>query len=249
MKVFSVVGYSLSGKTTTIEKILQELSKRRYSVGTVKEIHFEEFSIDKPDTNTYRHHQAGAELVTARGYYETDILFKEKLGLNEILKFYDQDYVILEGVEDFFVPKIITAKNLEEIEAKYDETAFMISGRVSEEIDEYRGMPVLNALEDLEEIVDLIEDKVFRPLPNLPPECCSACGFSCQELVARILADQSELAECLVLNNNSVKLSINGQEIKMVPFVQDILRNSVQAVVKELDGYQENATIEIKLEK
>lgn len=244
-----MVGVSLSGKTTTIENILQELSRRRYSVGTVKEIHFEDFSIDKPGTNTYRHHQAGAQLVTARGFYETDILFKEKLDVKEILKFYDYDYVILEGVEDFYVPKIITAITLEEIEEKFDETAFMISGRIADEIDEYKGLPVLNALEDIDEIVKLINDKVFRPLPNLSAECCSACGFNCQEMVARILKQKSSLDQCQVLNSNSVKLSINGQEIKMVPFVQDILSNSVQAVVKELDGYQENATIEIKINK
>ena len=41
MKVFSVIGISKSGKTTTIENIIKELRKRNYSVGSVKEIHFE----------------------------------------------------------------------------------------------------------------------------------------------------------------------------------------------------------------
>ena len=36
-------------------------------MGSVKDIHFEAFAIDTPGTNTYRHRQAGAELVTARG--------------------------------------------------------------------------------------------------------------------------------------------------------------------------------------
>ena len=36
---------------------------------------------------------AGSQLVTARGMYETDILFQEKLDMDEILKFYNHDYV------------------------------------------------------------------------------------------------------------------------------------------------------------
>jgi len=76
----------VTGKTTTIENVINELKKRRYSVGSVKEIHYEDFAIDKEGTNTYRHSQAGAELVTARGYNETDILYKERLSLQKILR-------------------------------------------------------------------------------------------------------------------------------------------------------------------
>ena len=48
MKLFSVIGITKSGKTTTIENIIRELRKRRYTVGSVKEIHFEAFAIDTP---------------------------------------------------------------------------------------------------------------------------------------------------------------------------------------------------------
>ena len=88
MKVFSVYGYSLSGKTTTIECLIKELNKRNDTVGTVKDIHYEEFALDTIGSNTDRHREAGAELVTARGLYETDILFKERLPIPDILKFY-----------------------------------------------------------------------------------------------------------------------------------------------------------------
>ncbi|HCS10941.1 MAG TPA: molybdopterin-guanine dinucleotide biosynthesis protein, partial [Clostridiales bacterium] len=54
MKVFSVIGITKSGKTTTIENIIKELRKRNYTVGSVKEIHFEEFKMDVEGTNTHR---------------------------------------------------------------------------------------------------------------------------------------------------------------------------------------------------
>ena len=87
MKVFSVVGITQSGKTTTIENIIKELRGRGYSVGSVKEIHFEEFAIDTEGTNTFRHKEAGSQLVTARGNYETDMLFQEKLHIDRLLSF------------------------------------------------------------------------------------------------------------------------------------------------------------------
>src|SRR5690554_4803402 len=118
MKVFSVFGVSKSGKTTTIEEIIKELSRRRYSVGSVKEIHFEQFTIDENGTNTDRHRKAGSQLVTARGLHETDVLFSKQLPVDKILQFYDHDFVILEGVTDFNVPKVICAHNKQEIDER-----------------------------------------------------------------------------------------------------------------------------------
>lgn len=159
MRVISVIGITESGKTTTIENIIKELKRRNYSVGSVKEIHYEEFQIDTEGSNTYRHKEAGSELVTARGYYETDILFQEKLSMEKILSFYNHDFVILEGVSESEFPKIITAHDIPGIEGKMDKTVFAISGRIGGEISQYKGLPVINSLTHIEDLVDLIEDK------------------------------------------------------------------------------------------
>lgn len=165
MRAISVIGISKTGKTTTIEKIIQELIKRGYSVGSMKDIHFHAFKMDPEGTNTDRHRKAGATLVTARGEYETDILFQEKLSINEILSFYDHDFVIMEGVRDSSVPKIVTASSADAIADRFDDTVFAISGVVSEDIREYKGLPAINALTDIERLVDLIEEKSFNILP------------------------------------------------------------------------------------
>lgn len=246
MKVFSVYGYTQSGKTTTIENIIKELKKRRYSVGSVKEIHFEQFEIDTKGSNTDRHKKAGAELVTARGYFETDVLFPEKLPMEKILRFYDQDYVVLEGVTDYNIPKILTAKSMEEIEERIDESVFAISGRMANEIDSYKGIPVINSIDNLEELVDLVEEKVFEKLPDFDPKCCMACGYDCRTLGVKILNGQASRDDC-VISKNKVKLFIDDKEIDMVPFVQDILSNVVEGVVSELDGYKKNAHIRVEI--
>ncbi|MGI6658193.1 MAG: molybdopterin-guanine dinucleotide biosynthesis protein MobB [Dethiobacteraceae bacterium] len=246
MKVFSVFGITKSGKTTTIENIIAELRKRRYSVGSVKEIHFEKFAIDTEGTNTDRHKKAGSQLVTARGIYETDVLFPRQLAINDILNFYDHDYVVLEGVTDTCAPKIVTAHNTEEVDERLDDTVFAISGRLANSMQEYRGLPVINPITEREKLVDLIEEKVFTRLPDVAPECCAACGMSCTELAAGILKGTAKREDC-VISDGSIILTIDGREIDIVPFVQKLLYNAVTGVAKELDGYRHNGEIVVKI--
>ncbi len=246
MKIFSVTGYTQSGKTTTIENIIKELKKRKYSCGSIKDIHFEKFKIDKEGTNTYRHGEAGSELVTARGYYETDILFPRKLSVEEILEFYSQDFVIMEGVTDYNLPIILCAQNEEEIEERLSDKVFVISGKISNSINEYKKIPVINAVEDTGKLVDFIEEKVFEKLPDYPPECCNKCGYDCRTLGARILQGLSKREDCVVSKRN-ITLKIGGKIIGMVPFVQDILSDVVNGMVKNLQGYRRGKTIEIKI--
>ncbi len=247
MKVFSVVGFSNSGKTHTVEKIIKELKRRRYSVGSVKEIHCQEFTIDQAGTDTYRHKKAGSELVTARGNHETDVLFQEKLKLDDILKNYNYDFVILEGVEDANIPKIITSHDEEGFLAKRDDLAFAVSGQISNTLDELQGLPVINALSNISKLVDLIEEKVYEKLPDFPGDCCRACGYDCRELGARILKGQSRRKDCL-LTKAKVNLTVGGHKIDMVPFVQKLLCNAVEGLAKELEGYQKGKKIVVEIE-
>ena len=246
MKVFSVVGITESGKTTTIENIIKELKKRGYSVGSVKEIHFEQFAIDTEGSNTYRHKEAGSQLVTARGYYETDILFQEKLSIEKILKFYDHDFVVLEGVIDANVPKIITAHNEKEVLERLDDMVFAISGKLSNTLEEFETLPVINTMNNVERLVDLIEEKVYDKLPDFPEECCDKCGYNCRQLGAMILKGQAKREDC-ILKESKVKLQIDGKDIDMVPFVQNILSNAILGVVKELEGYEKGKEITVRI--
>lgn len=58
--ILSVVGKSDSGKTTLLEKLLPELTRRGYKVATLKHHHQGNIDIDRPGKDSYRHRQAGA---------------------------------------------------------------------------------------------------------------------------------------------------------------------------------------------
>lgn len=246
MKVMSVYGYTQSGKTTVAETIISGLIARRYSVGSIKEIHYEQFHIDTEGTNTYRHKKAGAQLVSARGMSETDILYDVKLKLPDILKHYHHEYVICEGVTDYNLPKILCGKSIEELEERWEDGVFAISGVIAEQISEYRGLPVINVLKEPERLIKLVEEKVFELLPDVPVECCSSCGYDCRTLRDKILLGEAKREDCIE-SKGSVKLYIDGKPIKMVPFVQDILRNTCLGLISQFDGYEEESKIKIEI--
>jgi molybdopterin-guanine dinucleotide biosynthesis protein B len=243
MKVFTVYGTTQTGKTTTIENIIKELKKRGYSVGSIKEIHNEAFAIDTEGTNTDRHKKAGSELVTARGLYETDILFQNKLPVEDILKFYNQDYVVMEGVTDAAVPKIVCATTVEQIEEKLDDTVFAISGVISNELTEYKGIPIINSNTDIKTLTDLIEEKVFDKLPGL--DCGHCEGASCAGMVANILEGRATREDCVAFHEQ-IEVMVNNKKIHMIPFVQDIVKSVIVGALSTLKGYEEGE-ISIKI--
>jgi molybdopterin-guanine dinucleotide biosynthesis adapter protein len=60
--VFGITGWKNSGKTTLVTKLVAEFARRGLTVSTVKHAHHD-FDIDKPDTDSFRHRQAGATEV------------------------------------------------------------------------------------------------------------------------------------------------------------------------------------------
>lgn len=165
MKVFSIVGYSSSGKTTTAEAVIKELNRRGYTVGAVKESHHS-IRTDEEGTNTSRLRQAGASLVAGRSQNETHLFFDMRLPIERLMCFFDFDFVVLEGVSDINAPQIVTAIDMEGIEAKCNERTFAVSGVISERLQEYKGLPVINGISDAIKLVDLIEEKVDNWMPD-----------------------------------------------------------------------------------
>lgn len=243
MKVFTVLGLSKSGKTTTIEKLIAELKKRGYSVGTVKDIHFEAFTMDTEGKNTWRHRQAGADTVTARGIKETDILYKGNLPIYEILSHYKEDFVILEGVRDAVVPEL--AACAQDAVPEISPLTIAVSGCFANtHSGTYEGLPIINGIKNTATLADLIEKKVPELLYDMDEECCSLCGSNCRKFLEKVLKGEKDILEC-VLKNPKISLTVDGAEVPMVPFVERILRNAVLGVVSELKGYKKDASIKV----
>ncbi|MEA2104621.1 MAG: molybdopterin-guanine dinucleotide biosynthesis protein B [Candidatus Cloacimonadota bacterium] len=247
MKVFSVSGYHHTGKTRLVVELIKELKKRGHRVVSIKDIHFEDFAMETEGTNSYQHWEASNDVVFARGINETYQIWHRQLSLNEMLEHLNADYVVIEGMKKVAVPRILCAKDHEQIDELLDETIFAISGKFADKHFTYKNLKVYNSREDIQEIADMVEKKVFEVLPLPVPECCGECGFSCYEMVGKILKGEKTRKDCVMDNDKKIELRINGKEMKIVPFVQRMFRDVIIGMVKNLKGY-EKGQIELKVD-
>jgi len=103
----AIVGSSDTGKTTLIEKLIPELKRRGYTVGTVKHTHHG-FKMDKQGKDTWRHQAAGADTVVAVSPRRIALVKSSLLdSLESALPFLDdRDIVLAEGFKGGNCPKI-----------------------------------------------------------------------------------------------------------------------------------------------
>src|SRR5512146_1371847 len=98
--VVSVVGKSNVSKTTFLEKLIPELVRRGYRVGTVKhDVHG--FELDTPGKDTWRHALAGSRAVTISGPNKVAVLLgvEREATLDEVVELIEGqvDLVLTEG--------------------------------------------------------------------------------------------------------------------------------------------------------
>ncbi|MEL6980761.1 MAG: molybdopterin-guanine dinucleotide biosynthesis protein B, partial [Pseudomonadota bacterium] len=110
MKLFGVVGWKNSGKTTLVERLVAETVNRGLSVSTVKHAHHA-FEIDHEGKDSWRHRAAGArEVLVSSGLRWA--LMSELRGAPEpplsamLAKLGPVDLVLIEGYKRDRHPKI-----------------------------------------------------------------------------------------------------------------------------------------------
>jgi molybdopterin-guanine dinucleotide biosynthesis adapter protein len=110
--IISIVGFSKSGKTRLIEKMIPILNLKGYAVGVIKHAGHG-FSLDRPEKDSCKMQEAGAEGVVLVGsgqigflgkIDESDPLLVDRL---EQTFFSDKDIVLTEGFKKGDKPKIV----------------------------------------------------------------------------------------------------------------------------------------------
>ena len=110
------IGYQNSGKTTLVEKVIAELTRRGLRVGSLKHHGHHGFDIDVPAKDTWRHHQAGSKhvgLICATRWAEyADTREEDEMSARELLSRYnDVDVVIIEGYKTEGFDNIVVARS------------------------------------------------------------------------------------------------------------------------------------------
>lgn len=100
-RVIGVAGFKNAGKTTLVEKLVSELTRRGHRISTVKHAHHS-FDIDHEGRDSFRHRKAGASEVAVVSRHRWAIIHESREdaepSLEEILaKLAPCDLVIVEG--------------------------------------------------------------------------------------------------------------------------------------------------------
>jgi molybdopterin-guanine dinucleotide biosynthesis protein B len=162
-KVISLVGKSNSGKTTLLEKIVKELTRRGYSIGTIKhDTHG--FEIDYPGKDSYRHFHAGSQMTLISGPNQIALVKRldKPLALDATIKLFFKphklDLIITEGFKRENKPKIEIVRKAVSTEPICRTKGDLLVALVSDtKIKDY-SVPQFG-LNEIKKIVNFIESK------------------------------------------------------------------------------------------
>jgi molybdopterin-guanine dinucleotide biosynthesis protein MobB len=156
------VGRSNTGKTTLIEKLIIELRRRGYRVGTIKH-NSHGFEIDHEGKDSWRHKKAGAQVTVIASPHRVAVIedVNRDYELSELMDHYirDVDIILSEGFKKNPHPKIEVVRSglkHEPLCTREDNLIAVASDRPLE-----RGVPCLD-INDAGSIVNLIEDRFLK---------------------------------------------------------------------------------------
>lgn len=113
--VVSIIGKQNTGKTTLIGLVIPLLKRRGYRVGTIK-YNIPSFEIDYEGKDTYRHYQAGADVVSISSPKKLATIKRvdrRPPSIRDIIKtqYHDVDIVLVEGYKHWQYPYIEIQNN------------------------------------------------------------------------------------------------------------------------------------------
>ncbi len=229
--ILGFYGPSNSGKTETIVKLVKYFSDKNYIVATVKHIPGE-FSMDVEGKDTWKMGNAGAELVVASSDKENTFIFRNILDIRKMLQimnaFGDFDLILIEGFKS--IPWIRKVKFGDG--EKKENTVMDFDGNTDK---------LIAYIERELEI-----EKIVKKLPNFN---CGECGFkTCRDLAEKILTNEKRLEDCRYYNPDvMMHIEVNGREIYLSPFVQNIVRNTITGMLSSLKGVGKIETLNIRM--
>jgi molybdopterin-guanine dinucleotide biosynthesis protein B len=162
--IVSIVSKKDSGKTTLLEKLIPEISRRGYRIGTVKHDHHG-FDIDREGKDTWRHKQAGAATVVISSPKKMALIkdLDAEMELDEIVSrfFSDMDLVLTEGYKRGAKPQIEVFRRAAHEAPLHTKASRGTLVAVASDVDIDLGVPRFD-VNDVRAIADFIEDRFIK---------------------------------------------------------------------------------------
>ena len=214
MKIVSIVGRKNTGKTSLTVKVIEELTNRGYNVASIKHSHHS-IEMDKENTDTWKHKQAGSNLVVGVGS-TTFFNSRKEHDLNRILyllKHFDNfDFIIIEGYKTYNYPKIATSSDVVDKYTIKQVDSFTITEK------------------GVSDLADLIEEKGHDIIDTLFKK---NCGYNNGESIAQEIREGNIKTE--ELDDVTSYLSIDGKVIGLNRFVSEYFKQVNLGIINTLN--------------
>lgn len=168
--IIGVIGWSGSGKTVLLEKLIAELSGRGYRIGTVKHSMHQGIEFDAPGSDTWRHAEAGSivSVLAAPGRLASFARRSDDPSLEEALSLITGvDLVLVEGYKSAPIPQVVvvgeSGPSLAESRGPYL-VAIVVAGAATDDLASC-SVPAFDR-EEIRELADLIEGNFLRQQGN-----------------------------------------------------------------------------------
>ncbi|NMG74624.1 molybdopterin-guanine dinucleotide biosynthesis protein B [Aromatoleum diolicum] len=170
MKVIGFAGWSGSGKTSLIERVIALLSARGLRVSLIKHAHHQ-FDIDHEGKDSWRHRNAGCREVLISSGRRWSLMHElrgdEELPLEALLgKLSDCDLVLVEGFKRASMPKIEVHRAAVREPLLFPDDPHIVAIATDVELD--TPLPQLD-INEPEAVADFVVDYMFRLSPTPAP--------------------------------------------------------------------------------
>jgi molybdopterin-guanine dinucleotide biosynthesis protein B len=235
--VIGIAGYSKTGKTTLIVKLIKSLKDKDYSIATVKDCD-KSFSVDTEGKDTWKHKEAGAKVAVLNNKLESTILFKEPREMDKLIEIIQvgvrPDIILVEGDKSSELPKVwVTGDDGEDKKG------------VKNIIFEYH--------DEFDKLLELItrEIELHKLVTKLGEHDCGKCGFdTCREMSEQILDGNKTFEDCqTIVDNIDLEVKSAGEPIPLNKFATHVVAGILTGLANELKGVKDPGDLEIKLKR
>lgn len=159
-KVFGIVGWKNSGKTTLMERLIAHFDEMGLYVGAIKRAHHT-VQLDQPGTDSFRYRESGARQVALVSQSRVGF-FEERRDLGEpelpriIAQFADADLILIEGFKTSPHPKIEARRAINKNKGPLGSASKKIVAIASDFDEEETGILPHFALDDVNAIARFI---------------------------------------------------------------------------------------------
>ena len=223
MLAVNLVGFKKSGKTTLALDLAAEFTRRGVKAAAAKFTHHP--ALDRGQTDSDRLFAAYGQCAALAGS-ETQVMWKSKRYLLDLLPLLDCEVLVVEGGKTLgWLPRVILPRTAEEAAELSPDLALGSFGPLE--------VPGLARLDSPAAVAEAVLARGFA-LPGLD---CATCGRpDCAGLARDIVAGKATPRDCMA-RRADIRITANGTEMALSPFVADILAGGILGMLSTLKGF------------